>query len=136
VSTWLLDTNIIAYALNDVGSVRTRLNEAAHTGRVLTSIVVVAELMYGVERSTRREANRYRVEHELASLEIAPLALGAVGRFGRIKAELRALGVAKSDLDLLIAASALDLGATLVSHDQALLDGSIPSLVVEDWYSP
>ncbi len=57
MSTWLLDTNIIAYALNDVGSVRTRLNEAARAGRVLTSIVVVAELMYGVERSTRREAS-------------------------------------------------------------------------------
>ena len=135
MSTWLLDTNIIAYALNDEGSIRSRLNEAARAGRVLTSIVVVAELMYGVERSARREANLRRVERELESIEIAPLSLGAVAHFGRIKAELRARGVAKSDLDLLIAASALDLGATLVSHDQALLDGSIPSLVVEDWHS-
>lgn len=133
--TWLLDTNIVAYALNDVGSVRARLNEAAGVGRVLTSIIVVAELMYGVERSVRRDANRRRVERELTSLEVTALTLGAVTHFGKLKAELRARGIAKSDLDLLIAASALDLGATLVTHDRALLDGTIPALVVEDWYA-
>ncbi|HET6283620.1 MAG TPA: PIN domain-containing protein [Polyangia bacterium] len=132
--TWLLDTNIVAYVLNDAGSVRARLNEYSRVGRVVTSIIVVAELMYGVERSARREANRGRVERELASIEVAPLTLGAVTHFGRLKAELRTRGIAKSDLDLLIAASALDLGATLVTHDQALLDGAIQGLAVEDWY--
>jgi tRNA(fMet)-specific endonuclease VapC len=132
--TWLLDTNIVAYVLNDAGSVRARLNESARVGRVVTSIVVVAELMYGVERSAKRDANRRRVERELASIEIVPLTLGAVTHFGRLKAELRTRGIAKSDLDLLIAASALDLGATLVTHDQALLDGSIQGLVAKDWY--
>jgi tRNA(fMet)-specific endonuclease VapC len=133
--TWLLDTNIVAYVLNDAGSVRARLNESARAGRVVTSIIVVAELMYGVERSARREANRRRVEQELAAIEISPITLGAATHFGRLKAELRARGVAKSDLDLLIASSALDLGATLVTHDQALLYGAIQGLAVEDWYA-
>ena len=132
--TWLVDTNIVAYVLNDAGSVRARLNDASRVGRVVTSIIVVAELMYGVERSARRDANRGRVERELASIEIVPLTLGAVTHFGRLKAQLRTRGIAKTDLDLLIAASALDLGATLVTHDQALLDGAIPGLAVEDWY--
>ena len=130
--TWLLDTNIVAYVLNDAGSVRARLNESARAGRVVTSIIVVAELMYGVERSARRDANRRRVEQELAAIVIAPVTLGAATHFGRLKAELRARGVAKSDLDLMIA---LDLGATLVTHDQALLDGAIQGLAVEDWYA-
>jgi tRNA(fMet)-specific endonuclease VapC len=132
---WLLDTNVIVYSLNDEGGVRQRLNEAARQGRVVTSIVVVAELMFGVERSARREANRQHLERALAALELAPLTLGAASLFGRLKADLRTMGLAKSDLDLLIAASALDLGATLVTHDQALLDGSLPGLLVEDWYS-
>jgi len=51
VTTWLLDTNIVAYAINDAGMVRARVNEAGRAGRVVTSILVVAELMYGVERS-------------------------------------------------------------------------------------
>ena len=87
-----------------------------------------------MERSGRPDANRHRVERGLAPLEIVPLTLGAASHFGRLKAELRARGVAKSDLDLLIAANALDLGATLVTHDQALLDGTITGLIVEDWY--
>jgi tRNA(fMet)-specific endonuclease VapC len=131
---WLLDTNIVAYALNDAGSVRAHLNEAARDDRIVTSIIVVAELLYGAERSGRPEANRQRVQRELELLEITPLTLGGAAHFGRLKADLRARGIAKSDLDLLIAASALDLGATLVTHDQALLDGTIAGLIVEDWY--
>jgi predicted nucleic acid-binding protein len=42
-------------------------------------------------------------------------------------------GINKTDLDLLIAARALDLGAFLVTNDRALLDGAIPGLDVEHW---
>jgi tRNA(fMet)-specific endonuclease VapC len=100
---------------------------------VVTSIVVVAELLYGVERSTRRDANRRHREKELEPLEIVPLSLGAAAHFGRLKAELRAKGINKADLDMLIAATVLDLGATLVTNDGALLDGSISGLTVENW---
>jgi predicted nucleic acid-binding protein len=34
---------------------------------------------------------------------------------------------------MLIAATVLDLGATLVTNDGALLDGSISGLTVENW---
>jgi predicted nucleic acid-binding protein len=44
-----------------------------------------------------------------------------------------ARGVAKGDLDILIACTALEHGATLVTNDAALKDGTIAELVVEDW---
>jgi tRNA(fMet)-specific endonuclease VapC len=131
--TWLLDTNTLVYILNGEVRIRARANEAGRAGRVVTSIVVVAELLYGVERSSRREANRRHLERELEPIEVVPLSLGAAARFGSLKAELRAKGVNKTDLDLLIAATALDLGATLVTNDRALLDGTIPRLNVENW---
>jgi len=131
--TWLLDTNTLVYILNGEAGVRARANEAGRVGRVVTSIVVVAELLYGVERSTRRDANRRHLEKELEPLEIVPLSLGAAAHFGRVKAELRAKGINKADLDMLIAATALDLGATLVTNDGALLDGTISGLTVENW---
>jgi tRNA(fMet)-specific endonuclease VapC len=112
---------------------RSRANEAGGTGRVVTSIVAVAELLYGVERSARREANRQHLKEELEQIEVVPLSLGAATHFGRLKAQLRAKGINKTDLDLLIAASALDLGATLVTNDHALLDGTITGLAVENW---
>ena len=36
-------------------------------------------------------------------------------------------------MDLTIVATAVDLGATLVTIDGALLDGTIPGLAVENW---
>ena len=131
--TWLLDTNTLVYILNGEAGVQARANEAGQVGRVVTSIVVVAELLYGVERSTRRDANHRHLEKELEPLEIVPLSLGAAAHFGRLKAELRAKGINKADLDMLIAATALDLGATLVTNDGALLDGTISGLTVENW---
>ena len=48
--TWLLDTNTLVYILNGEARIRARANEAGRAGRVVTSIVVVAELLYRVER--------------------------------------------------------------------------------------
>ena len=131
--TWLLDTNTLVYILNGEAGVRARAKEAGRVGRGGTSIVVGAERLYGGARSTRRDANRRHLEKELEPLEIVPLSLGAAAHFGRLKAELRAKGINKADLDMLIAATVLDLGATLVTNDGALLDGSISGLTVENW---
>jgi predicted nucleic acid-binding protein len=54
---WLLDTNIVIHALNGVPTVRDRLNAVADSDRTATSTIVVAELIYGAECSTRREGS-------------------------------------------------------------------------------
>jgi predicted nucleic acid-binding protein len=54
-------------------------------------------------------------------------------RFGVIKAQLRSRGRLKADFDLMIAATALDLGATLVTDDGDLLSGDIADLIVDNW---
>jgi predicted nucleic acid-binding protein len=50
-----------------------------------------------------------------------------------LKAQLRIGGRLKADLDLLIAATALELGATVVTDDGDLLKGDIVGLAVENW---
>jgi tRNA(fMet)-specific endonuclease VapC len=131
---WLLDTNMLVYARNGVASVVSRLDEAWEQGEVVTSLLVVGELIYGVEKSIRREANLAAVEQQLAMLDgILPLTDAIVRRFGRLKAELGRRGILKQDIDLHIAATALETGATLVTNDRALLDGTIPGLTVESW---
>jgi predicted nucleic acid-binding protein len=42
-------------------------------------------------------------------------------------------GIVKSDFDLVIACTALDHGAILVTNDGSLLDGRIDGLRVENW---
>jgi tRNA(fMet)-specific endonuclease VapC len=131
---WLLDTNMLVYARNGVASVVSRLDEAWEQGEVVTSLLVVGELIYGVEKSIRREANLATVEQQLAMLDaILPPTDAIVRRFGRLKAELGRRGIIKQDIDLHIAATAVETGATLVTNDGALLDGAIPGLTVENW---
>jgi len=38
-----------------------------------------------------------------------------------------------TQVDLHIAATAIEAGATLVTNDRALLDGTLPGLTVENW---
>lgn len=62
-----------------------------------------------------------------------PLSDAVVERYGAVRADLQTRGVTKSDFDLLIACSALEADAVLVSADRALLDGTIPGLRSENW---
>ncbi|KYF75670.1 hypothetical protein BE11_42725 [Sorangium cellulosum] len=127
-----LDTNIVVAALNGVPPVPERLAALQATDIVLPA-PVVAELFFGARASNRARENVARVERLVALFGLQPFDEAAVRRFGELKAELRGLGRAKSDFDLAIASIALVHGATLVTHDAALLDGSIVGLLVEDW---
>jgi tRNA(fMet)-specific endonuclease VapC len=132
---WLLDTNIIIHALNGVLAVRRRLNEAEERGEILTSAVVVGELIYGAECSARCEENRENIRRKLERIGIVPLDARVADRWGTLKSRLRARGRGKADIDLLIAATAVEQGAILVTDDAALLAGDIPDLTVENWAS-
>lgn len=81
---------------------------------------------------TARE-NIARVDELVARFGLQPFDEAAARRFAEVKADLRAKGRAKSDFDLAIASIALVHAATLITHDAALLDGSITLLLVEDW---
>jgi tRNA(fMet)-specific endonuclease VapC len=131
--TWLLDTNTIIYAQHVGGAVRERLDDASKRGRIVTSILVIAELLYGAERSSRPEANRGKVQRVAEALEILPITLSSAARFGALKQQLVSRGRAKGDVDLHIAATAIEAGATLVTNDGALLMGDIDGLVAENW---
>jgi predicted nucleic acid-binding protein len=48
---WLLDTNMLVYARNGVAPVVARLDDVWEQGEVVTSLLVVGELIYGVEKS-------------------------------------------------------------------------------------
>jgi predicted nucleic acid-binding protein len=130
---WLLDTNIFIPALNGRPGVRDRLNQAAATGEVVTSVLVLGELLHGAQCSIRSAENVRSVEKELSRIRILPVTETISRRFADLKTALRRSGIAKSDVDLLIATTALEHDATLVTNDSALLAGDVPDLLVESW---
>ena len=112
---------------------RRRLNEVEEQGEILTSAVVVGELIYGAESSARCEENRENIRRKLERVRVVPLDAQIADRWGTLKAKLRVRGRMKADIDLLIAATALAEEAVLVTDDAALMAGDIPGLTVENW---
>jgi tRNA(fMet)-specific endonuclease VapC len=119
-------------AMNGVAAVRDRLARVGPS-EVGIPLVAVAELVYGAHRSRRRAENLARVDALRRAVQSLPVTDGVVDRYGATRADLESRGITKSDFDLLIACTALEEDAVLVSSDSALLDGSIAGLRAENW---
>ena len=115
---YVVDTNVVARLLDNDARVAPRFATVA-ADSVGMPLVVLAELLFGVEKSSRREQNRARLQRFVA--------------VDCVRAELERKGRSKTDFDLVIACTALEHGATLITNDAALKDGAIGDLLVEDW---
>ena len=129
---YALDTNAVVAALNGLEPLLGRL-QAVDAGDLLLPAPVLAELIFGAQSSARVAENISRLDRLAASFAVVPFGPGAARRFGEIKAILRKRGLSKQDFDLAIASIALETDAVLVTHDAALIDGTVPRLRVEDW---
>jgi tRNA(fMet)-specific endonuclease VapC len=131
---YVIDTNVAIAMLAQQQPVLERLSSVAPEDLGL-SVVVIAELLFGARKSARTRDNVARVQALEARFPTLPVTRPIVERYGIVRADLASRGLAKGDFDLLIACTALEEGATLVTNDAALKDGSIARLVVEDWLS-
>ena len=93
----------------------------------------VGELAYGAAKARNPEAERGRVERLVGILDEGSLTKAVMLRFGVLKAELEASGTPLADADLLIAATALEHGMTLVTGNTKHF-ARIPGLQLENWF--
>jgi tRNA(fMet)-specific endonuclease VapC len=129
---YVLDTNVVVALLNINARVLARLSNL-DAEDIAIPVVVVAELLYGAHRSARAAANAERVRALASRFEVLPADFAVFERYASVRAALADRGRPKSDFDLLIAATTLVHGGTLVTHDDALKDGFVDGLLVEDW---
>jgi tRNA(fMet)-specific endonuclease VapC len=124
----LLDTNIVSHVIRgDEPYVRQRL-AALPMGTAVISAVTEAELHYGLARRGHPAGLTQRVQAFLVRIDVLPWDTEAASAYGG----LRAAGVTLAPLDLMIAAHARAIGATLVTRDRAFL--RVPEgLQVETW---
>ena len=66
-------------------------------------------------------------------MRVLPFDVGVAARHAAVRAAVEGKSRSKTDFDLVIACTALEHGATLITNDAALEDGAIEDLVVEDW---
>jgi tRNA(fMet)-specific endonuclease VapC len=129
---FMLDTNICIYIVKKNPpqvAERVRLLKPFEIG---ISSVTLAELEYGVAKSSRPEKNREALSGFLAPLEIAPFDDFAASHYGEIRADLEKTGLRIGAMDLLIASHAISLDVVLVTNNLREFQ-RVPGLKVENW---
>ena len=131
MTRYLLDTNILSDIIrNPQGRAARRIAEVGGDA-VCTSIIVAAELRYGCAKAGSQRLTR-AVEAVLDEIAILPFEPPADAVYGSLRAALEAQGQPIGGNDLLIAAHALAMGATLVTANVGEF-GRVRGLLVENW---
>jgi tRNA(fMet)-specific endonuclease VapC len=127
----MLDTNTVSDAIKGKPlSVRNHLR-TTEKSLVALSAFTEAELLYGLARKPQAIELRATVEEFLQDAEILPWNSDAAAVYGEMRAAQERRGRRLSHEDLMIAAHALSLGLTLVTHDRAF--SFVDDLKTEDW---
>lgn len=128
---YLLDTNIASHVIRGSHAAVLQRLQGHPVSSVAISSITEAELRYGLARKPGASALAAAVGTFLRHVQTLPWDSEAAAAYGPLRARLEAAGTPLGNLDTLIAAHALAIGATLVTNDQAF--ARVPALVVEDW---
>jgi tRNA(fMet)-specific endonuclease VapC len=128
---YLLDTSTASYVIKgNFPRVRERLLKIPMAD-VGISVVTEAELRFGVARRPEATTLKRVVEEFLLRVELLPWNSDAAQHYARIRAALEKDGEPMGNLDLMIAAQSVAMGAVLVTHDHVFR--RVKGLRVEDW---
>ncbi|MEZ4599145.1 MAG: type II toxin-antitoxin system VapC family toxin [Syntrophotaleaceae bacterium] len=130
----MLDTNICIYLIKQKPPEVLKRFLEYQVGDIAISSITLAELRYGVAKSHYREKNAKALDEFIIPLEILPFDEEATRAYGEIRAALEKAGTPIGSMDLLIAAHAASLDATLVTNNTKEFI-RVPGLRVEDWTS-
>jgi tRNA(fMet)-specific endonuclease VapC len=132
---YLLDTNICILLIRQKSpSALARLLRHTIT-EIGLSVVTVAELQYGVQKSSQPMQNQQALDQFLLPLTILPFDELAAVAYGRIRTDLEAQGLPIGALDTLIAAQAVSRSLTLVTNNVREF-ARVAGLAIEDWTKP
>lgn len=127
----MLDTNAVSRAAGgDYPAIEKRIS-AYKLGELCLSVITEGEVLFGLAKTPEATRKALLMRAMLSRFSILPWTSEIAATYGHIRADMRRRGHALSALDMLIAAHALSIGATLVTNDRAFR--FVPSLAVEDW---
>jgi len=129
---YLLDTNICIYIINNKPTQIRQYFERCSPGDIGISSITLAELQYGVEKSTQRDKNQQALTQFILPLEVLPFDHMAAIAYGFLRAMLEKKGKLLGALDMQIAAHALSSRSILVTNDRRFFRG-LEEVRVEEW---
>lgn len=129
---FLLDTNICIYLIKHKPPQVIDRFRACELGDIAISSITVAELDYGIAKSQQRDRNQAALDRSLLPLTIVPFDRTASHHYGELRYSLERQGQSIGNMDLLIAAHALSLGLTIVTHNVREFS-RVPDLAIQNW---
>ena len=128
---YMLDTNIAIYVIKRRPvEVMDTFNQ--HFGQVCLSSITLAELMHGVEKSSKPEQNLMVLENFSSRLEILDYGSKAAAHYGDIRADLEREGKVIGVNNLHIAGHARSEGLILVSNNLKEFE-RVKGLRMDNW---
>lgn len=131
---FLLDTNAFSDLMRKHIKLDERLSSLLPRDRVVICPVVRGEIRYGLEQLTqsrRREDLERQAAPLFATIPCEPVPEAAGDYYATIKLTRQQKGLTLDENDLWIAATALALGAVLITRDRDFQQ--IDGLTVNDW---
>jgi len=129
----MLDTKVISELIRDPqGKAAKRIERVGETN-ICTSIIVAAELRYGCAKKGSKRLLK-AVEDLFSEIEVLPFEVPADAEYGAIRSQLENAGRLIGGNDLLIAAHASAVGATIVTANSDVFR-RVRGLKVENWLS-
>jgi len=129
---FLLDTNICIYIIKKKPADVINRFKNIDPGDIAISSITLAELQFGVMKSSDPVKNQEALNKFITPLEIVDFDYFDTFEYGKIRAFLESKGTPIGPLDTLIASQALSKGLILVSNNLKEFS-RIPDLLMENW---
>ena len=129
---FLLDTNICVYFFNGQYNLREKIREIGFEN-CFVSEITIAELKYGIAKSTKKEKNMQTLEAFQSKIGILPI-FPSLDIYADEKARLKTKGKILDDFDLLIGAAAIHNNLILVTKNVSDFE-RLEGIIIEDWTS-
>jgi tRNA(fMet)-specific endonuclease VapC len=130
--SYLLDTDICIYLIKRRQKALVQRLMKQDPANVAISSLTLAELEYGVQKSAAVAKNREALDLFTAPFEVVAFDADAARAYGAIRADLERRGKPIGGIDMLLAAQALALQATLVTNNMREFS-RVRGLSVENW---
>ncbi len=129
---YLLDTNICIYLIK--GKPQAVIDKLISLGsvQIFISAITLAELKYGVKKSSQPEKNQEALKNFLTPFTVVAFDEPASVEYGIVRGNLESKGTPIGPLDSLIAAHAKSLNITLVTNNSREF-GRVEGLSIENW---
>ena len=116
---YMLDTNVVSHIMQGRDAELLARLTKLPVGQVVMSSVTLAELKYGLHRKGQPVRLKNALIQVLLRMDVLPWDEDVANCYGGFCATLETQGINLSDFDMMIAAHAVAVNATLVSRDKA-----------------